>query len=156
MVLSIEPDSSSTRNLPLVRASKPSWPWAMYSLVIILYFLVPISLLIGSSSKGKVPRLFPTLGFSNQIPNIRFPGSRRESQDTRKPDIAGNRLFHDELGMDEGPKNSTNPSWAGQVFSELSSASHNVAPSISRTTMESSNGRISNISPMVIIPGKNA
>ena len=102
MVLSIEPDSSSIRSSPLVRASKPSWPCAMYSLVIILYFLVPISLLIGSSSKGKVPRLFSALDFSNQIPNRRFPGFRRESQDTRKPDITGNRLFYDELGMDGG------------------------------------------------------
>jgi hypothetical protein len=156
IVLSIEPHSSSTRGLPLVRASKPSWPCAMYSLVINLYFLVPISLLIGSSSKSKLPRLFSTLGFSNQIPNRRFPGFRRESQDTRKPDIAGNRLFQDKSDKVEGSNSTTDPSWAGQVFSELSSASHNVAPSISRTTMESSNGRISNISPMVIIPGKNA
>jgi hypothetical protein len=83
----------------------------MYSLVIILYFLVPISLLIGSSSKSVWSRLlFSTLGFSNQIPNTRFPGFRRESQDTRKPDIAGNRLFHDKLDKVEGSNSITDPS----------------------------------------------
>lgn len=50
----------------------------------------------------------------------------------------------------------THPSCAGQVLSELSSASHKVKPSISRTIMGSWNGRISKISPMVMIPGKRS
>ena len=90
----------------------PSCPEAMYSLVTILYVRPSFSLLINSPSTRTgvpIPELEPEvvlelplvpeladgdLGAScnSQIPSTRWPGGRRESQETRKPDTIENRL----------------------------------------------------------------
>ena len=46
----------------------------------------------------------------------------------------------------------THPSWAGQVSREASNAVHILSPSNSNTTIGSSNGNISKMSPSVMFP----
>ena len=92
MLLIVEPDSWSMSNCPLVSIEKPSWPWAMYSPVTILYFLPQASLSIGSSSVWKEASLLINLGFNNHITRTLLPGTLRESHVKRNPEMAGNRL----------------------------------------------------------------
>ena len=93
-VLIIWPDSSSIRYLPSFSDKNPSWPWAIYSLVTILYFLPVFSCLTSWSCTWRWPELMPSCStsFCCQIPMTRCPGGFRESHKTRKPDITGKRL----------------------------------------------------------------
>ena len=130
-----------------------------------LYCFPPASRGIGSpltaSSAGKS-------GFSrtaafvsetvNQSPRILCAGGLFESHSIRNPEMTGKRLNkHDIKGQSDGyppfhKSKSQYPSCAGYIDSADSNVSHIDFPSISMTTMVSSKGSISSISPMVISP----
>ena len=136
----------------------PSCPEAKYSLVRILYVRPSFSLLIGSpSTRAGVPVPEPSEGVldvscKSQTPSTRCPGGRREFQETRKPDMMGNRLESPVSRLGQKHGTSPHPSCAGYLNNPASSASHNDSPSSSSTTVGSSKGKISRIFPKVTSP----
>lgn len=174
------PPSSSTRYFCPFSARKPSKPCAIYSRVIIRYLRPPFVRSMGSASTSTgagdvaplgrlvVDALAECIGVGDALvftlplgscrshtPSTRCPGGRRESQETRKPEIVGKRLrkcdgkhAHNVDSFDR----KTHPSWAGHVASDCSSASQIASPSSSSATTGSSKGRISRMSPSVKSP----
>lgn len=83
------------------RETKQHLPAAKYSRVTTLYNLPPFSRLIGSTSTRPPLALtcLPLEGGSSSVssvshtPKTLFPGSLRESQETRMPEMTGKRLY---------------------------------------------------------------
>lgn len=181
--LIIWPLSSSTRYFWSFSARKPSCPCAMYSRVMIRYLRpsrergtdspstrmtgVEAPLLVlcvdwrlvfeavaDDNGVGDALVLVALAGScTSQTPRTRCPGARRESQDTRNPEMTGNRLCTSVMhSLWWCICAVTHPSCAGHVDRLCSKASQRDAPSISSATIGSSNGSISMISPSVMLP----